>query len=84
MPKKHRRVITGNDSKMRSHVLIDEVVSHDRPNVLVPSHNPQRCLTNIWEISRVPASNAGDKDTATRRPSAAAERSRVSNPGSPP
>lgn len=67
MPKKNRRVITGNDSTMRSHVLIDEVVSHDRPNVLVPSHNPQRCLTNIWEISRVPVSNAGDKDTATRR-----------------
>lgn len=67
MPKKNRRVIISNDSAMRSRVLIDEIVPHDRPNVLVPSHSPQRCLTNIWEVDRVPASNAGDEDAATRR-----------------
>ncbi len=61
-----RRVVTGHDENMRACVIIDEAIDHYRENVLIPDGNPHRCLTNIWQLEQVPASNEGNADTVNQ------------------
>lgn len=51
-----RRVVTGTDSRGRSHVLMDGN----------PTHVFGGFLTQVWVTDRVPASNTGTKDNAER------------------
>jgi hypothetical protein len=51
-----RRVVTGTDSRGRSHVLMDGN----------PTHVFGGFLTQVWVTDRVPTSNTGTKDNADR------------------
>ncbi|HEY5897041.1 MAG TPA: cupin domain-containing protein [Burkholderiales bacterium] len=57
-----RRVVTGHDAKGRSTFLADGLA----PNVKEMASMPGLALTDLWETTGAPASNAGDKDAATR------------------
>jgi len=57
-----RRVLTGHDDQGRSTFIADGPA----PNVKEMSAMPGLALTDLWETSGAPASNAGDKDAAAR------------------
>lgn len=61
MIKPIRRVVTGHNKQGKSIILRDG----DAKNVVCPPHLPGIGLTELWE-TKVPASNAGDKDAADR------------------
>ena len=60
---KVRRVITGHDKDGKSVFLSD---GH-APNVKEMESMPGLALTDLWETTAAPASNAGDADAADRR-----------------
>ena len=57
-----RRVLTGHDAEGRSTFIADG----EAPNVKEMASMPGLALTDLWETSGAPASNAGDKDAAAR------------------
>jgi len=57
-----RRVLTGHDDQGRSTFIADGPA----PNVKEMSAMPGLALTDLWETSGAPASNAGDNDAAAR------------------
>jgi mannose-6-phosphate isomerase-like protein (cupin superfamily) len=57
-----RRVLTGHDAQGRSTFIADG----EAPNVKEMASMPGLALTDLWETTGAPASNAGDKDAATR------------------
>jgi mannose-6-phosphate isomerase-like protein (cupin superfamily) len=57
-----RRVLTGHDAAGRSTFIADGPA----PNVKEMSAMPGLALTDLWETTGAPASNAGDRDTASR------------------
>ena len=57
-----RRVLTGHDAAGRSTFIADGPA----PNVKEMPHFPGLALTDLWETSGAPASNAGDGDAASR------------------
>src|SRR5271156_3166130 len=61
MVKPIRRIVTGHNSEGKSVILRDESAK----SVFCPPHLPGVGLTDLWE-SKVPASNAGEKDAAER------------------
>lgn len=61
MIKPIRRIITGHNAEGKSVILRDE----NAKNVFCPPHLPGVGLTDLWE-TKVPSSNAGDKDNADR------------------
>ncbi len=63
MVSKVRRVVTGHDKDGKSTFLFDGIA----PNVKEMESMPGLALTDLWETTGAPASNAGDGD-ATARP----------------
>jgi mannose-6-phosphate isomerase-like protein (cupin superfamily) len=59
---KVRRVITGHDKDGKSVFLSDGLA----PNVKEMESMPGLALTDLWETTAAPASNAGDADAAAR------------------
>jgi mannose-6-phosphate isomerase-like protein (cupin superfamily) len=57
-----RRVLTGHDAEGRSSFIADGPA----PNVKEMSAMPGLALTDLWETTGAPASNAGDEDAAAR------------------
>ena len=57
-----RRVLTGHDADGRSTFIADGLA----PNVKEMASMPGLALTDLWETVAAPASNAGDKDAASR------------------
>ena len=57
-----RRVLTGHDAQGRSTFIADGPA----PNVKEMSAMPGLALTDLWETTGAPASNAGDADAAER------------------
>jgi hypothetical protein len=57
-----RRVITGHDADGASKFIEDGLA----PNVKEMASMPGLALTDLWETSAAPASNAGGKDAAAR------------------
>lgn len=57
-----RRVLTGHDAAGRSTFIADGPA----PNVKEMPHFPGLALTDLWETTGAPASNAGDGDAASR------------------
>ena len=57
-----RRVLTGHDADGKSILLSDGLA----PNVKEMASMPGLALTDLWETSGAPASNAGAADAATR------------------
>ena len=57
-----RRVVTGHDAKGRSCFLMDGLA----PNVKEMESMPGVALTDLWETTASPASNAGIADAAAR------------------
>ena len=57
-----RRVVTGHDSKGKSNFLFD---GH-APNVKEMASMPGLALTDLWETTAAPASNAGNADAGAR------------------
>ena len=57
-----RRVVTGHDAEGRSIFLSDG----EAPNVKEMSAMPGLALTDLWETTLAPASNAGTADAADR------------------
>jgi mannose-6-phosphate isomerase-like protein (cupin superfamily) len=57
-----RRVLTGHDADGRSTFLADGIA----PNMKEMPSFPGLALTDLWETSGAPASNAGDGDAADR------------------
>ena len=57
-----RRVLTGHDADGKSILLSDGLA----PNVKEMASMPGLALTDLWETSGAPASNAGTADAATR------------------
>lgn len=57
-----RRILTGHDSDGRSTFIADGLA----PNVKEMSAMHGLALTDLWETTGAPASNAGDKDAAAR------------------
>jgi mannose-6-phosphate isomerase-like protein (cupin superfamily) len=55
-----RRVLTGHDAEGRSTFIADGLAQN------VKEMLPGLALTDLWETSGAPASNAGDKDAAAR------------------
>ncbi len=62
MVQKVRRVVTGHDQDGKSIVLMDG----DAPNVKEMASMPGLALTDLWETTTAPASNAGNADAAAR------------------
>jgi hypothetical protein len=62
MPQKIRRVVTGHDQDGKSTFLIDGIA----PNIKEMESMPGLALTDLWETTGAPASNAGDADAAAR------------------
>lgn len=58
-----RRVVTGHDRAGRSIILEDGLA----PNVKEMASMPGLALTDLWETTGAPASNAGSKDAARRQ-----------------
>jgi hypothetical protein len=56
-----RRVVTGHDSNGKSIFVEDRKA----PNVLEMASMPGVALTDLWRTATSPASNSGNKDTAT-------------------
>ena len=56
------RVLTGHDAQGKSIILSDGLA----PNVKEMASMPGLALTDLWETSGAPASNAGAADAATR------------------
>lgn len=59
---KVRRVVTTHDAQGKSTFLMDGYA----PNVLEMASMPGLALTDLWETTGAPASNAGDADAAAR------------------
>jgi mannose-6-phosphate isomerase-like protein (cupin superfamily) len=57
-----RRVLTGHDDQGRSTFIADGPA----PNVKEMSAMPGLALTDLWETTAAPASNAGESDAAER------------------
>lgn len=57
-----RRVVTGRDEDGRSMFLTDGLA----PNVKEMASMPGLALTDVWETTSAPASNAGNQDAADR------------------
>jgi mannose-6-phosphate isomerase-like protein (cupin superfamily) len=57
-----RRVLTGHDAEGKSTIIADG----EAPNFKEMKGFPGLFLTDLWETSGAPASNAGDKDSAAR------------------
>ncbi|MFL6566146.1 MAG: cupin domain-containing protein [Burkholderiales bacterium] len=57
-----RRVLTGHDADGRSTFIADG----EAPNVKEMASMPGLALTDLWETTGAPASNAGDADAADR------------------
>ena len=57
-----RRVLTGHDAEGRSTIIADGIA----PNVKEMPGIPGLALTDLWETSGAPASNAGHADAAAR------------------
>ncbi|HZE60964.1 MAG TPA: cupin domain-containing protein [Burkholderiales bacterium] len=57
-----RRVLTGHDSAGKSTILADG----QAPNVKEMASMPGLALTDLWETTAAPASNAGHADAAAR------------------
>jgi mannose-6-phosphate isomerase-like protein (cupin superfamily) len=57
-----RRVLTGHDAEGKSAIIADG----EAPNFKEMPGFPGLFLTDLWETSGAPASNAGDKDSAAR------------------
>ena len=57
-----RRVLTGHDAEGRSTFVADG----EAPNVKEMASMPGLALTDLWETTGAPASNAGEKDAAAR------------------
>ncbi|MCZ7565726.1 MAG: cupin domain-containing protein [Burkholderiales bacterium] len=57
-----RRVVTGHTAGGKSTFIIDG----QAPNVMEMKSMPGLALTDLWETTRAPASNAGDADAAAR------------------
>lgn len=57
-----RRVLTGHDAEGRSTIIADGLA----PNVKEMAAMPGLALTDLWETTRAPASNAGHADAADR------------------
>jgi mannose-6-phosphate isomerase-like protein (cupin superfamily) len=57
-----RRVLTGHDAEGRSTFLADGIA----PNMKEMPSFPGLALTDLWETSGAPATNAGDGDAADR------------------
>jgi mannose-6-phosphate isomerase-like protein (cupin superfamily) len=57
-----RRVLTGHDERGRSTFIADGPA----PNVKEMSAMPGLALTDLWETTAAPASNAGESDAADR------------------
>lgn len=68
MPHSIRRVVTTHNDVGESTILLDEVVSHPRANVVVPPHDPGVCLIDLWKIDSAKASFTGEEDTVTQKP----------------
>jgi len=62
MPHRVRRVITGHNKEGRSVFLMDGLA----PNIKEMESMPGVALTDLWETTTSPASNAGDADAAAR------------------
>jgi mannose-6-phosphate isomerase-like protein (cupin superfamily) len=62
MVQKIRRVVTGHDKDGRSTFLFDGIAS----NVKEMESMPGLALTDLWETTGAPASNAGTADAAAR------------------
>lgn len=62
MVKPIRRIVTGHDSDGHSIFLSDGPA----PSVLRPQQSPNVGLTDLWETTETPASNAGRDDAAAR------------------
>src|SRR5579872_4301472 len=60
MPHRVRRVITGHNKEGRSVFLMDGLA----PNIKEMESMPGVALTDLWETTTSPASNAGDADAA--------------------
>src|SRR5215831_13312273 len=60
MPKPIRRVVTGHDAEGRSIILADGPA----PTVMTSATNST--LTDLWETTQTPASNAGGEDASLR------------------
>jgi hypothetical protein len=59
---KVRRVVTGHDQDGKSVFLMDG----NAPNVKEMESMPGLALTDLWETTRAPASNAGNDDAVAR------------------
>ena len=57
-----RRVLTGHDGEGQSIFIADGLAA----NVKEMASMPGLALTDLWETAAAPASNAGDKDAASR------------------
>jgi hypothetical protein len=62
MPQKIRRIVTGHDEDGKSTFLIDGIA----PNIKEMESMPGLALTDLWETTDAPASNAGNADAAAR------------------
>ena len=60
MAKPIRRIVTGHDAAGRSIILVDGPA----PTVMTSATNPT--LTDLWETTQTPASNAGGEDASLR------------------
>jgi quercetin dioxygenase-like cupin family protein len=60
MAKPIRRIVTGHDSEGHSIILMDG----PPPTVMTPATNVR--LTDLWETTGMPASNAGSEDASLR------------------
>lgn len=57
MPRAVRTIVTGHDAKGQSIVLTDATAGAGDPNVYIPAHDPNVCLTNVWTFDGVPTSS---------------------------
>jgi mannose-6-phosphate isomerase-like protein (cupin superfamily) len=63
MAQRIRRVVTGHDKAGQSVIVMDGLA----PNVLEMASMPGVALTDLWRTKASPASNDGNKDSATGR-----------------
>ncbi len=63
MAQRIRRVVTGHDKDGKSIIVMDGLA----PNVLEMASMPGVALTELWRTATSPASNSGNKDSATGR-----------------
>ena len=57
-----RRIVTGHNAQGRSVILQDGPA----PTTLQPDHSPNVLMCDLWEVTKFPPDNHGDKDTSLR------------------